>query len=250
MFQNFIPKIALLNPVSLNQLDTVALLNRVDSKFTVNETNLLKIVPCLIENYNVLEINGIRVFSYENNYFDTPDLQFFQDHHNGYTNRIKVRSRRYVESNLCYFEIKKKEKVSRTNKHREKLTSMIFSIDEVRKAIIQDFTRKKFEEVNLILKNNFSRITLVNNDFTERVTIDLDLHFIDTNQDIKFGNVAIIEIKQSKSSQLSPLTAFLKNNNIRQQSISKYIFGVISLMPLIKKNNFMPIINKINKLQQ
>lgn len=249
MFKKFTNQLSLLNSVSLNELESVSLLNRMDSKYALRGDDLLKIFPCLIENYNVLEIDGVRIFSYENNYFDTPDLQFFRDHHNGYVNRIKVRSRRYVESDLCFFEIKKKEKIARTNKHRESLPFMISDIDESRKNVIQDYTRKNIGEVTLILKNNFSRVTLVNNHFTERVTIDMNLHFIDNQNDVKFGKIAIIEIKQSKNTQASPLTASLKYHHIRSQGISKYIYGVISLIPSVKKNNFKPIIKTINKLQ-
>lgn len=249
MFKKFTNQLSLLNSVSLNELESVSLLNRMDSKYALRGDDLLKIFPCLIENYNVLEIDGVRIFSYENNYFDTPDLQFFRDHHNGYVNRIKVRSRRYVESDLCFFEIKKKEKIARTNKHRESLPYMISDIDESRKNVIQDYTRKNIGEVTLILKNNFSRVTLVNNHFTERVTIDMNLHFIDNQNDVKFGKIAIIEIKQSKNTQASPLTASLKYHHIRSQGISKYIYGVISLNPSVKKNNFKPIIKTINKLQ-
>ena len=67
---------------------------------------------------------------------------------------------------------------------------------------------------------NFNRITLVNKSFTERVTIDCNLSFIDDNKQINFDKVAIIEIKQSKSSQKSELTSFLKVNHFREQSIS------------------------------
>lgn len=250
MFKKFTDQLSLLTSVSLNELESVSLLNRMDSKYTLRGQDLLKILPCLIDNYNVLEINGVRVFSYENNYFDTPDLQFFRDHHNGYVNRIKVRSRRYVESDLCFFEIKKKEKIDRTNKHREELSCMISDIDINRKNVIQDYTRKNIGEVNLILKNNFSRVTLVNHHFTERVTIDMNLHFIDNQKDIKFGKIAIIEVKQSKNSHSSPITNSLKQHHIRSQSISKYIYGVISLHPSVKKNNFMPILRTIHKLQQ
>lgn len=249
MFKKFTNQLSLLRSVSLSELESVSLLNRMDSKYALRGEDLLKIFPCLVENYNILEINGIRVFSYENNYFDTPDLQFFRDHHNGYVNRIKVRSRRYVESNLCFFEIKKKEKVDRTNKHREELPSMISAIDDNRKNVIQDYTRKNIGEVTLILKNNFNRVTLVNHHFTERVTIDMNLHFIDNERDVKFGKIAIIEVKQSKDKHTSPLANSLKYHHIRSQSISKYVYGVISLIPTVKKNNFMPIIKTIHKLQ-
>ena len=248
MFENFKSNLNAIKSVSLGELDSVSLLNRIDSKYTLTEEGLNNLLPCLVENYYVLEIDGIRIFTYENNYFDTPNLLFFRDHHNGYAKRIKVRSRRYVESNLCFFEIKKKEKISRTNKYRERLPTIISEINADRKEVIQSFIRKEISDIQLILKNNFSRITLVNKNFTERVTIDLNLHFKEGDHEIKLDNVAIVEVKQSKTSIASPITTYFKENTIRQQSISKYIYGVASLMPEIKKNNFLPIIKKINNL--
>jgi hypothetical protein len=248
MFLKLKSKIDSLNVVGLKDLDSVSLLNRVDSKYVVTLSQLDFIFQCLQSNYSILEIDGIRVFSYENNYFDTPNLLFYKDHHNGYANRLKVRSRKYVEANLSFFEIKKKENIDRTNKYREKTPEILTSLNDVRKQKIQDFTRKEIDEINLILKNNFKRITLVNKGYSERVTIDTNLTFIDENQEINFGEIAIIEVKQSKSSQKSELTSFLKKHNIREQSISKYIYGILLLMPTIKKNKFIPIIKKINKL--
>ena len=64
------------------------------------------------------------------------------------------------------------------------------------------------------LKNNFKRITLVNKGYSERVTIDTNLTFIDENQELNFGEIAIIEVKQSKSSQKSELTSFLKKHKM------------------------------------
>ena len=248
MFQNFISKLPKLNSVSLSELDSVSLLNRIDSKFILNEEGLEKIFPCLLQNYSILEIDGCNFFTYENNYFDTPDLQFYKDHHNGYLNRIKVRSRKYVESNLCFFEIKKKEKINRTSKYRKVLPGFIATISEEQKAIIQSFTRKNVPESELVLSNNFNRITLVNSLFTERVTIDLNIHFKTEQEDIQLEKIAIVEIKKSKITHNSPLGIFLKVNNFRERNISKYIYGIISLMPTIKKNNFLPLIKNVTNL--
>ena len=48
--------------------------------------------------------------------------------------------------------------------------------------------------------------------------------------------------------EISPLIQFLKQKNIREQSFSKYVFGIISLMPHVKKNNFLKIIKNINNI--
>jgi hypothetical protein len=244
-FNTFIYSLPALN---LNELDSVSLLNRVDKKFTLPITQLFELEECLKNNYRILEIDSVRAFRYENNYFDTPDLNFYKEHHSGYANRVKVRCRKYVESGLTFFEIKKKEKINRTNKYREQTSDMIFSLGESQKNKLSDFTRKNTQDIALILKNNFTRITFVDSNFSERVTIDTTIVFIDDNQEIKLNNVAVLEIKQSKTSQSSPLLQFLKQKGIREKSFSKYIFGIISLMPNVKKNNFLALIKNINNI--
>jgi hypothetical protein len=248
MFNTLKSKIDSLPSVGLGELDSVSLLNRIDRKYVVKLSQLDFIFECLQSNYSILEINGIKIFTYENNYFDTPDLLFYKDHHNGYSNRLKVRSRRYVEAEMSFFEIKRKQNINRTNKYREKIPDILSTLNEERRQVIQDFTRKDINEINLILKNNFSRVTLVNKNFTERVTIDCNLSFEDEKQVINFNDVAIIEVKQSKSSQNSELTSFLKTHQIREQSISKYIYGILLLHPEIKKNKFLSMIRKINSI--
>lgn len=250
MVTEFLNNISSMSSVSLAELDAVALQNRIDSKYVLQEQDMMTLFPCLLKNYKVLTIDDLRCFSYENNYFDTSDLLFYKDHHNGYSNRIKVRSRKYVESNLSYFEIKKKEKVNRTNKHRVCIENIISEINSEKQNLVQSYTRKDLNDLKLILKNNFKRITLVNNEFTERVTIDLKLQFSDVKQDVTLDNLIVLEIKQSKTTQVSSLVSFLRKSNMREKSFSKYIFGVIALNPEMKKNNFLPIIKSLNKTLQ
>lgn len=248
MTSDFYSLIEQLPALSLAELDAVSLLNRTDTKFTLPVADLNRLNSCLLENYHVLEIDGKRLFEYENNYFDTPELKFYKDHHNGYVNRVKVRCRKYVASGLIYFEIKKKEKITRTNKFRQPITKMLTELETDKKEKLARYTRNDVNNIQLILQNNFSRITLVNAKMTERVTIDLQLVFRAGAKEIQLNNLAIIEIKQSRATQKSPLALFLKNNNIRKQSFSKYIFGVLSLIPKAKKNNFLPLLKNIKNI--
>jgi hypothetical protein len=153
-----------------------------------------------------------------------------------------------VASGLIYFEIKKKEKITRTNKFRQPITEMLTELETDKKEKLARYTRNDVNNIQLILQNNFSRITLVNAKMTERVTIDLQLVFRSGAKEIQLNNLAIIEIKQSRATQKSPLALFLKNNNIRKQSFSKYIFGVLSLIPKAKKNNFLPLLKNIKNI--
>ena len=100
----------------------------------------------------------------------------------------------------------------------------------------------------LTLNNKFNRITFVNNEQTERLTLDFNIHFSDDLNQKDFSDFYVVEIKQSKSNGRSVVTEVLKKNNIREQSFSKYIFGIIALKDNVRMNNFLPLIKKINKL--
>jgi VTC domain len=237
-----------MNTVSLAELDTVALLNRIDNKYVLNLQQLKHVLPVVEQHYKVLEIESNKIFTYENNYFDTKDLQFYYDHHNGYANRMKVRSRKYVETDTSFFEIKKKENIDRTSKTREKIDQLISIIDENKKEAVQQLSRKPIADLSVILNNKFNRITFVNKELSERMTLDFNIHFSDEFNQKQFSDLYVLEIKQSKSNGRSIITELLKKNNIREQSFSKYIFGVIALKENIRMNNFLPLIKKINKL--
>lgn len=237
-----------MDTVSLTELDAVALLNRIDSKYVLNKQQLKHILPVIEQHYKVLQIESDKIFTYENNYFDTKDLQFYYDHHNGYVNRMKVRSRKYVETDTSFFEIKRKQHIDRTSKTREEIDGLITSIDETKKAAVQELSRKPIANLSLILNNSFNRITFVNKQQSERITLDFNIHFSDEFSQREFSDLYVLEIKQSKSNGRSIITDLLKKNNIREQSFSKYIFGVIALKENVRMNNFLPLIKKINKL--
>jgi hypothetical protein len=145
-----------------------------------------KLFPFIIENYRVLEIEGHRIFTYENNYFDTEDLLFYHEHHNGYLNRIKVRSRKYLETGSCFFEIKKKEKIDRTNKIREKTNELISAPNHEMIQKILGMSRKELKGIHKVLSNHFNRITFVNKAETERMTLDFNISFADNQQLLSF----------------------------------------------------------------
>lgn len=242
--------VAELKPVSLKELDAVSLLNRIDTKYTLPRYQFKELQEWLKEHYRILQIDDKRVFKYENNYFDTPDFQFFRDHHNGYANRMKVRCRKYVDSNKCFFEVKRKEKVNRTNKFRRVIEKMPNQLSTDLVAKVTDISTKELGDMHLSLKNSFERITLVNNNFTERVTIDFNISYALEEDTSNLPEIIIVEVKQSKSNDQSPITHFFKSRSIQPQSFSKYVFGVMSLYPEVKKNNFLPILRHINKLKE
>ncbi len=105
------------DPISLKQMDSVALLNRVDTKFVMTANQLLTALAMVQSNYWMLEVKGQRLNHYRTLYFD-PDFELFLDHVTGRAERYKVRSREYTDSHLSFLEVKHKTRKDRTIKDR------------------------------------------------------------------------------------------------------------------------------------
>lgn len=233
--------------VSLEELDRVKLQNRIDSKFIMSEAELALVLEGIREEQMVLEIDEKRMFEYKTIYFDTPDFQFFKDHHNGCINRVKVRCREYVDSHLCFYEIKRKLYGTRTDKQRLVISELFNEVPEAEYDLIE-YKRLQNKPIEKKLSNAFKRITLTNKDFTERITIDLGIQFSTGKESMPLEDIVVIEVKQGKSNHFSNTIQVLKSLGIRPSGFSKYAIGVSLLYPEIKHNNFNPILRTIHKL--
>ncbi|NJK86361.1 MAG: polyphosphate polymerase domain-containing protein [Bacteroidales bacterium] len=183
------------NGISLSEMDSVSLLDRMDSKFVFSAKLLPEILVQAKDNYKVLTIDKERIFSYRSLYFDTSDNKMYLDHHNGRLNRYKVRIRTYINTGISFLEIKFKTKNGRTLKKRIKTDN----ID----AVLTDESRKFISENMPIsagalepkIYSTFLRLTLVDNKLSERVTIDYDLGFENGSHNKTLSNLAIAEVK-------------------------------------------------------
>lgn len=233
--------------INLTQLNQASLLQRIDSKYILPTSKLSEVLEDLLEDQYILEIDKQRNFEYLTHYYDTKDFKFYMHHHNGYVNRLKVRSRSYVDSGLVYFEIKHKERGTRTNKIREQIDALPDFLTEEHYERIQN-KRYNGEELIHTISNSFYRTTLCNKTFTERMTIDTNICFFNDQDEVKLPYLSIIEVKQSKVNQYSHTIQTLKKHGIRPSGFSKYTMGVVLLEKDIKKNNFKPTLLKLNKI--
>lgn len=237
-------------PIGLEEMDAVSLLNRIDRKYIVHIERLPYLLSRLTNDYFVLDIDGRRVFSYKTIYFDTPERQFYKDHHNGLLNRVKVRCRHYVESDHIFFEIKRKYRGYRTNKFRKPVDEVLQELggeeyDQVRHL----YDKHQIDRLDVALHNFFYRATLVSKKLSERVTIDFSLQFSMDGKEKFIPDIAIIEVKQGKYDDRSRLVQLLKKERIYPENISKYIYGLLLMEEQIKYNAFKRLINKIHKIQ-
>jgi hypothetical protein len=228
-------------------MDKVALMNRTDTKFVVPELVLLDILKKVLPYYSILEIGGARVNHYETLYYDTPDFAFYLRHQNGKKNRLKIRKRTYVESNLTFLEVKFKSNKDRTIKDRIRLPEMQEQLSESDASFIREESGY-LDELEPKLSNRFGRITLVGKMHNERITIDRELSFQHHTSKVELPGLVIVEAKQEKQNRHSFFIQELKRRVIRPESISKYCIGAALLYPQLKQNNFKEKLIKLRKI--
>jgi hypothetical protein len=234
-------------PISLSQMDEVKLLNRMDTKFAFRAGQLPGILEQAKSSYYILDINHMRQQRYETLYFDTPEHLLYLNHHNKRMNRFKVRSRRYVDSDQCYFEIKIKTNKGRTVKERNRHNGSQEIIAGKQEQLLASRTKLTPAMLMPALWVDFSRITLVNHGLSERITIDTGITFRFGPEVFSYPGVVIAEVKQDRSGT-SLLSHLLHTLHIPGIKISKYCLGTISLNHHIKHNNFKQRLIHLNTL--
>ena len=131
-----------LAPITLEEMDGVKLLNRIDSKYLTDEATLVAILSdAAAAGYRVLETGGARISPYDSVYFDTPGLRMFLDHHNRRLRRQKVRTRAYLNSGDAFLEIKKKTNKGRTRKKRTGIPMALRDGDTARQIVFSVLLR-------------------------------------------------------------------------------------------------------------
>lgn len=166
--------------LDLDRIAAVRLMNRVDTKYLVDERRCMELLELAADQYYVQIIDDCRACRYATLYYDTPQWDMYHLHHNRRLTRQKIRTRTYVETGVTYLEVKNKSNKGRTHKRRMALDRSLFAAAATDTAAA-DFLRREAryapETLSPSLATRFVRVTLVNHAMTERLTIDFDLHF-------------------------------------------------------------------------
>lgn len=248
-------------PIALGDMKDVSLMRRVDTKYILHRAQLPVVLEKVSHLYRILEIDGRRAMRYASQYFDTANRMFFNDHHNRRAKRAKVRIRSYVDSGLSFLEIKQKSVKGVTDKHRTRFPGpqpeAVLSpearrfIDEVhdRQADARSSHRIAHgDDLEPTILNRFRRITLVDRQRGERVTIDWDLTSHMAGQCVEHSNLVIIEVKQEGVDRHAPIMEVLKAAGARPFRVSKYCLGMTCLCPRLKANRFKKKLIRITKV--
>jgi hypothetical protein len=228
-------------------MDEVKLLNRVDTKFVINQNRLPEMLNGLNEHYFVLDIDGVRMYPYHTTYFDTEDLLAYRNHHNGKLNRYKVRLRTYMISGQNFFEIKFKNNKRRTIKSRVTVPSDTPVITGKAETLLLKKSPFTAGVLQPKLSVNFHRTTLVSKKMNERITIDTGISFTKDHQQKDYNGLLIVEVKQDRSEE-SPVLRRLHQMHVNPARLSKYCLGVLTMFEGVKYNLFKETLLNINRI--
>ncbi len=218
-----------MNAISLEEMSGVKLMNRTDTKYVISLDELGDLMEYAKQFYRIQETNGERLIAYETTYYDTDDWAMLRQHTTGRLTREKVRVRTYVGSNLTFVEVKKKNNHGRTRKKRTEVSVDCHAcLDSVAKNYVNSYSEYVADSLYPAIANRFKRITLVNNEMSERLTIDLDLSLVNcrTTSFVRLANTVIVEVKRD-GRQPSHITDWLKARRIKESGFSKYCYGAL-----------------------
>ena len=234
--------------IGLDELGKAALMARVETKYIIHQNMVDQLLTGLRSKYRILEINHRRENHYQTLYFDTINHHCYQRHQAGAQQRWKIRSRRYLESNSTFLEVKYKNNRKRTLKKRIPADLLMDLLQPSSDSFLADNTPYRRDELQPSLEIKYSRITLVNNNNQERVTLDSSLQFANSRSSIDLSGLVVVETKQAQFIRQSTFMKNLRSEGIRPASFSKYCIGTALLNPLIKQNRFKPTLLAINIL--
>jgi hypothetical protein len=240
------------SPINLATLNTKAeMLRRRDNKYVIERSVMQAALKEFAEHFDVLEIDGRRSFTYDTCYFDSPEFECYKDHHRGRRQRVKVRIRNYLESDMCFVEVKLKDKRGETIKKRlahdpalsQELDSRAL---EFVKSCYCDLYKKDFPYTLVrAVDMRYKRATLVAKQGGERMTIDNKLRFMSGSSvqlvgDDKF----IVETKSSNGNGIADKVLRSMHRH-PSKHCSKYCTATAVLKSDVKTNNFRMVLRKL-----
>ena len=240
--------IASFQPITLEEMSGVKLMNRTDTKFVTTTPQLLRLLAMAGQDYYVQDIDGERNMLYDTTYFDTQGFDMYKEHQYGHVNRQKIRFRTYVSSHLQFMEVKTKNNHGRTKKKRIEVDDMDLH-DEQKRDFLAKYLKFGVDTLVPHMHNYFRRVTLVNKGKTERLTIDssLQFHNVLTHTDRDMGQLVIIELKRD-GQVFSPVLDMLRQLHIHPHGFSKYCMGAALTNELLPVNRFKEKLRDVERI--
>jgi len=211
---------------------------RFESKFVMPASGAAALLPALARDYALLPAGRAALATYHTLYFDTADLEFFHAHRRGRRIRHKVRIRHYPERVVSFLEVKTRLGESRSIKARRGRAYGDDRLDTDDLVFVQARVGRR----SLLPQawSDFRRVTLLGIGPEERVTIDLDLRVRTATRAASLGDLAVVEVKQSRLDRGSAAWDALRRAGWREGWASKYCTGIALTRPEVNAARLLP----------
>lgn len=248
--EKFINVLQSFNPVSIEEIDCVRLMNRIETKYIIPVKEINSLLETLSGKYHILESKTNRIFPYSTTYFDTKDYLFYNQHIRGELHRHKIRYRKYDFTGESFLEIKKKTNKGRTIKWRVPNSYSVDYFDDEANMLLAKYSPVNSRLINPVLLSSFSRVTLINSEFKERITVDFNISFNELNNGNKIDMpfLTIVELKKDAHNHTGPFTRAVRDMNIHPTGFSKYCIGNALLNNSLKRNMLKPKILSLKRI--
>jgi hypothetical protein len=237
------PAVSALDPIDLAAvLDNAARLTRTDRKYLVEHHTAEALIARVADRYRVLSIQGRRWATYRSTYFDTPGLTTCRDHVQKRRRRWKVRSRLYVEDQLCRIEVKTTSGSDTTVKHVGPSHPRHYGalagseaqfVDEVLRgygAAVDAAGLQPTAEVS------YRRVTLADTAAGTRITLDHDVRAVLDDHHV-WLDPGFVVIETKGGPRPSAADRVLGDLGARPRSFSKYVSAASLLRADIPDND-------------
>jgi len=243
-----------LGPITLGELEASASLQtRIDRKYLVPTSALAALLDALDPAVRTLEIDGERVFAYESVYFDTPGLTSYLGAARRRRHRFKVRTRTYVDSDVCWVEVKTRGPRGATVKTRlpheaAGRTELDDPALRFASAVLDDARIGGLDgPMAPTLLSSYDRVTLhvpATSGPDSRTTIDTDLVWTDaaTGRERALVGLAVVETKTGSTP--SSTDRLLWRHGHRPVRISKYGTGMAVLHPDLPSSPWRRVLDR------
>ncbi|HMO06996.1 MAG TPA: polyphosphate polymerase domain-containing protein [Paracoccaceae bacterium] len=238
-------------PVDLAALNAkAAMLERIDQKYVCSAERLAPAFADFADHFDMLEIGGLRAFTYDTRYFDSPDARAYHDHHQGRRKRCKVRVRHYVEAGQTWLEVKLKDRRAMTVKKRLRLERMVDVLDARAMDFVATEWRALYETdfgpaLAPVLDMTYRRLTLVARKGGERMTVDTGLSFDSGSGQVAVpGGTFVLETKSANGR--GHADAILRCHHMQPTPrVSKYCVGMAATAQVSRRNRFLPALRRL-----
>ena len=250
------PRTENFSTITLDELNAEAgLLTRMDRKYLVPPDDAQEVIDALAPKAQVLQIDGLRSFQYASTYFDTPSLDAFFLAAYKRRRRYKVRTRTYLDSDLCFLEVKTNGSREATVKDRltysaddaDRLT------DEGRDFVVErlvesetcarEDARRVADALVPVMDTTYRRTTLHLPADSARATFDTALTWelfgsdgLRTDRRVLVNKRVVVETKNPFTA--SPTDRLLWTRGHRPTSLSKYATGMAVLHENLPTNKW------------